>query len=201
MSKRVALASLLLLVSLRASAQSYPGGEIFGGFSYSNVAIGPRDNSLGWQMSFSVNPHRRVRLVGDFGGQYRRANVTFLGQRATLRNYQFLWGPQFTQRRGRATLFAHTLFGVAASHLTTPSGDPAHPQNVIAIDYGFAMGFGGGVDVNAGDRFAIRIFQADYIPTRLRPEPLLAQQLPRAGNWQQNFRLGFGLVVKVGKRL
>ena len=77
MSKRVALGSLLLLLSLRASTESYPGGEIFGGFSYSNAEIGPRDNFLGWQMSFSVNPHRHLRLVGDFGGQYMRIERQF----------------------------------------------------------------------------------------------------------------------------
>ncbi len=199
MRKLVMLVGLILFVRVSAWAQNYPGGEIFGGFSYASADVSGRDNFIGWQMSFSANPHRKVRLVGDFGGQYRKTSISFQGAQATLRSYQLLWGPQFTRRSRKATLFANTLFGVAAAHLTVPSGDPAHPQDVIAINFGFAMGFGGGVDVNVKDCFAIRVFQADYIPTRLRPEPLLLKQLP-SGNWQHNFRLGFGLVVKVGNR-
>ncbi len=196
----VFIAGLMLVFSMPACAQSYPGGEIFTGFSYSTAQVSARDNYFGWQISFGINPRRYVRLVGDFGGQYRESGIVFQGQTATLRNYQLLWGPEFTRRNSRATLFGHTLFGVAATHLTTPSGDPAHPQNVISINYGFAMGFGGGVDLNVGNHLAIRVFQADYIPTHLKPEPLLVVQLPPSGSWQHNFRVGVGVVLKIGKR-
>ena len=187
-----------------AVSQEYPGGEFFGGASFSSTDVSGRSNLFGWQISAAGNLYRRIRLVGDFGGQSRRTDLIAEGQHVRVKTYQFLWGPQFTWRRQRATLFTNTVLGVAAAHYVTSSGDSAHPENVLAVDYGFAAALGGGVDVNLGRRLAIRAFQADYILTHLRPDepqfsPIL-QLVPNIGYWQNNFRLGFGLVVKVGKR-
>lgn len=204
------LSFLFAGVSLSAQVTSpslsleYPGGEFFGGASFSNTDVSGRSNSFGWQISAAGNPYRRMRLVGDFGGQSRRTNLIAEGQQVRVKTYQLLWGPQFTWRRPRATLFTNTVFGVAAAHYVTSSGDSAHPENVLAVEYGFATALGGGIDVNVGRHFAIRACQADYILTHLRPDepqfsPIL-RQVPNVGNWQNNFRLGFGLVVKVGRR-
>ena len=49
------------------------------------------------------------------------------------------------------------------------------------------MGFGGGVDVSAGDRLSIRVVQADWLPSRF------------SGTWiKNNVRFGFGVVYKIG---
>jgi hypothetical protein len=202
--KCIAAILMCLILSTATLAQEYPGGEFFGGASFSNTDVSGRNNSFGWQISAAGNPYRRMRLVGDFGGQTRRTNLIADGQRVRVQTYQLMWGPQFTWRRQRTTFFTNTVMGVAAAHYVTSSGDSAHPENVLAVDFGFATALGGGVDVNAGRHFAIRLFQADYILTHLRPDlpqfsPIL-QQVPSVGNWQNNFRLGFGLVVKVGRR-
>lgn len=196
--------SLSAQVTSPSLLQEYPGGEFFGGASFSNIDVSGRSNSFGWQISAAGNPYRRMRLVGDFGGQSYRTNLVAEGQRVRVKTYQVMWGPQFTWRRQRTTLFTNTVLGVAAAHYVTSSGDSAHPENVLAVDFGFATALGGGVDVNVGRHFAIRVIQADYILTHLRPDlpqfsPIL-QQVPNVGNWQNNFRLGFGLVVKVGRR-
>src|SRR5579864_2297862 len=187
-----------------AVSQEYPGGEFFGGASFSNSDVSGRNNSFGWQISAAGNPYRRMRLVGDFGGQSRQTNLISEGQRVRVKTYQFLWGPQFTWRRQRTTLFTNTVLGVAAAHYVTSSGDSAHPENVLAVAYGFATALGGGVDVNVGRHFAVRVFQADYILTHLRPDlPSLSPisgQLTNFGNWQNNFRVGIGLVFKLGRR-
>ena len=185
-------------------SHEYPGGEFFGGASFSNTDVSGRSNSFGWQISAAGNPYRRMRLVGDFGGQSRTTNLIAEGQRVRVKTYQLMWGPQFTWRKQRTTLFTNTVLGVAAAHYVTSSGDSAHPENVLAVDFGFATALGGGVDVNVGRHIAIRVLQADYILTHLKPDlpqfsPIL-QQVPSVGNWQNNFRLGFGLVVKVGRR-
>lgn len=210
--KNIAAILIYLVVSALAFGQAgsaavseeYPGGEFFGGASFSNTDVSGRNNSFGWQISAAGNLYRRMRLVGDFGGQSRTTNLIAEGQRVRVKTYQLMWGPQFTWRRQRTTLFTNAVFGVAAAHYVTSSGDSAHPENVLAVDYGFATALGGGVDVNVGRHVAIRAFQADYILTHLRPDlpqfsPIL-QQVPSVGNWQNNFRLGFGLVVKVGRR-
>jgi hypothetical protein len=211
-ASRIAALVLCLLASTGTFAQAtsptvsreYPGGEFFGGASFSNTDVSGRSNSFGWQISAAGNLYRRMRLVGDFGGQSRQTNLIAEGQHVRVKTYQLLWGPQFTWRRPRTTLFTNTVFGVAAAHYVTASGDSAHPENVLAVDYGFATALGGGLDVNVGRHVAIRAVQADYILTHLRPDepqfsPIL-QQVPRVGNWQNNFRLGFGVVVKVGRR-
>lgn len=125
-------------------SREYPGGEFFGGASFSTADVAGRENFVGWQISAAGNPYRHMRLVGDFGGQSRRTNLTFEGQRVRIHNYQLLWGPQFTWRRERMTLFTNTVLGVAASHYVTGSSDPAHPENVLAVDFGFATALGGG---------------------------------------------------------
>jgi opacity protein-like surface antigen len=51
----------------------------------------------------------------------------------------------------------------------------------------FAMGFGGGVDVNVGDSLAIRVVQMDWIPNRLGGDLYTSE-----------FRLGFGIVFRAG---
>jgi opacity protein-like surface antigen len=71
-----------------------------------------------------------------------------------------------------ATVFAHALFGGinAGGHIS---------------DSAFAMGFGGGLDVNVNDHFAVRAVQFDWIP------------IQNAGAWDTNtIRFGFGIVIK-----
>jgi len=46
------------------------------------------------------------------------------------------------------------------------------------------IGFGGGLDVNLNPRVAVRILQADYVPTR------------SAGKWQNDFRVSIGVVFR-----
>jgi hypothetical protein len=49
------------------------------------------------------------------------------------------------------------------------------------------MGFGGGMDWNLSDRFAVRMFQVDYIPVKESPQ------------WRHNMRLQFGVVLRFAK--
>ncbi len=163
---------VLLLVATPASGQDYPKGEVFGGFSYANLdANGDREALYGWQTSVSGNFHRNAGFTADLGGQYRSiAGVS-------LQTYEFLFGPRFTARSERVTGFGHTLVGFALAR--------ASFLGVSESATGFALGFGGGVDVNASDRVAIRIFQVDYIPTRF------------SGVWRtKDFRIGAGVVIK-----
>lgn len=192
------LLGIVLVSYLPVRAQDYPHIEFFGGGSLNNANIVGRENFTGWQISAAFNPHQRVRLIGDFGGQHEDTNITWQGQPIVIRNYQVLFGPQFTWRRKRVTWFAHPLFGVGAAHFVTPSGD------VPATDFGFATAVGGGADVNVGRLFAIRVFQADYVLSHLSPQlpgiSPLAKDLPPLNDWQRSFRVGFGVVVRFARR-
>src|SRR5712692_1973418 len=88
------LASIFFVCASISCAQDYPGGEIYGGVSLANSRYFVRQTSPGWGLSFSLNPHKRVRLVADFAGQYQHSSqITFNGMNATFRDYQFLFGP------------------------------------------------------------------------------------------------------------
>ncbi len=55
-------------------------------------------------------------------------------------------------------------------------------------DTGFAMGFGGGLDIHLNGRVSIRIFQADYLPV----------DSPLIGEWRHNARIQTGIVFRFG---
>ena len=169
MRKVVFLVGLVLLAGMPAVAQDYPTAEFFSGFSYFNVDTPAAAQSFfGWQSSFSGNLGKTVGFTADFGGQYKSVAGT------TLQTYEYLFGPRLTARGDRVTGFAHVLFGGA----TARAG--------AASESGFAMGFGGGLDVNVRQGFAIRVIQLDYIPEHI------------GGAWGHNVRVGIGFVFKAG---
>jgi opacity protein-like surface antigen len=87
-----------------------------------------------------------------------------------------LFGPRFTSRPGRVEGFVHALLGGARA---SGGGDS---------DTSFTYALGGGLDIKASDRVAIRIVQLDYLRTHF------------SDNWQNNFRYSTGLVFRLGKK-
>ena len=164
----------LLLISIPGRAQeSYPKAEVFGGFSISSIAAGSpstRTSFYGWQASANGNLHRRLGIVGDFGGQYK--TVAGVG----ISNYQYLFGPQISMRHEKVTPFVHALFG---ANRTSALG---------ASSTNLGLGMGGGLDLNISDRLALRIPQFDWTP------------IHAGGVWTTNVvRIGIGLVFKGGQ--
>lgn len=175
------LAVILLTPGRPALAQDIvPRFEAFGGFSYfpANGDDFPRQNSTGFQVSLTTNVNRWFGVVADLGGQYSRASwfrgpgVPSLTTRTSV--YEYLFGPRFTMRAERASIFAHALVGQA----TGDSGIGGFS------DAGFTLGAGGGVDINLSKRLAARV-QFDWL-----------------GSFQDmiedNTRLGVGMVVRFG---
>ena len=175
------LAVTLLTIGQPALAQDVvPRFEAFGGFSYfpANGDDFPRQNSTGFQASLTTNINRWFDVVADLGGQYSNASwfrgpgVPSLTTRTAV--YEYLFGPRFTIRADRASVFAHALVGQA----TGDSGIDGFS------DAGFTLGVGGGADINLNKRFAARV-QFDWL-----------------GSFQDmienNTRLGVGMVVRFG---
>lgn len=152
----------LLCVASASAADDIPNAEVFGGFSVLSVEA---QRGFGWQASVAGNLNRNISLLADLGGHYK----------FHVSSYEYLFGPQFNARGERTTAFAHVLFGGA---------------RLLGFDSamnGFAMGIGGGLDVNATSRIALRVFQVDWIPSRFE------------GGWQNKTgRIGFGVVFKSG---
>ena len=153
-----------------AQTENPPAIEVAAGPSLlRNGATAPSFSLYGgWQAEASWNFSRHVGVTADFSGEYRSISGTRFSQ------YHYLLGPRFVARSNRASAFTHVLVG--AGNLRG-GGSSAN---------GLALGVGGGVDLNAGRRIAIRIVQADYLPTRV------------SNSWFHDFRLGVGIVFKFG---
>jgi hypothetical protein len=166
------LLGMLVIASIPVMAQDdYPKVEVFGGFSLLNFnpqeMFDERQNAYGFQANVAGNLHENFGIEADFGGQYKKI------EGYTLSTYEFLFGPRFTFRAEKASFFAHALIG------------GAHVGIEEYTDNGLAMGFGGGVDVNVNDRFAVRVVQFDWIPSKFE------------GEWSNDtVRFGFGVVIK-----
>jgi hypothetical protein len=154
-----------------AAQEVVPRAEVFGGFSISSTDFGgvTRESMWGWQGAVNGNVRSNLGLVADFGGQYKDVAGT------SLRVHQYLFGPRVFARREKITAFGHALFGGARASAAGVSAN------------GFAMGFGGGLDVNVSDRIAVRVPQFDWVPNRF------------SGVWDNStVRIGIGIVIKAG---
>jgi len=162
-------ALLVLVIAFLSSpvfAADVPTAEVFGGFSVNHRSNA--NNSLtytGWQANASFNVHKMISVVGDFAGEYKKDEDS---------QFYYLFGPRINLRKNRMTYFGEALFG----------GDHLPDANF------FAMGYGGGIDVQAG-RISIRLIQFDWIPIQL------GNDLPWVTN---NTRFGFGVVIPFGMR-
>ena len=102
-----------------------------------------------------------------------------------LQTTEALFGPQFTLRRPKATVFANILAGVTNTRLFGQAGTLY--EDLIRQN-GLTLGLGGGLDVNWTRLVAIRAFQAEYLPTR------------RNGAWEATYTLAAGVVFRLGFR-
>jgi len=143
-----------------------------------------RVGSNGFLVEFNQNVHRNVGIVTSLSGTYK--NVGYFDRlsghtfRAKVKRYDLMAGPRFNARYANATPFAHALFGI--SHVRADF-DEVFNSNAKR-DTAFAMAFGGGLDLRAGEHFDVRAGQVDYIPTFFD------------GKRQDNFRFSAGVKIK-----
>jgi hypothetical protein len=178
MRKLIMLLAVMFAAAIPSLAQDYPTTEIFGGYSFlSAKPFGERESLHGWGFSFAGNFGPRWGGVAEFSGHYGSTVITVpvIGPvEEDINIYTFLFGPRVSARGDSATAFGHVLLGGARLSLAGLSSTD------------FAMAIGGGVDVNAGKNFAIRVVQADYVPNRI------------GGSWNSDFRVQAGVVIKLG---
>jgi len=93
-----------------------------------------------------------------------------------VQRYDLLAGPRYNWRPNGVTPFVHALFGI--SHVRADFDDRTRS------DTAFAMAFGGGLDVHAGEHVDVRVVQVDYLPTFFN------------GRRQDNLRASAGVKIK-----
>ena len=146
------VALLLGMFSLAASAQEMgtaaPKAEIFAGYQYSRFDGGV--NANGWDTAVSTNLNNWFGIGGDFSGAYSSPSGV------SLNTYTYTFGPVVSYRHNEKwTPFAHFLLGGFHSS--------ASASGLSTSDSGFAMMFGGGVDVKATQHVALRAIQFDWL--------------------------------------
>jgi hypothetical protein len=180
MNKLILVFLILGLLCLPLMAQDDPKAEVFGGYQFlrlSNLgSTGYNLNTNGWDASATGNFNKYLGITGDFSGAYKSTTGTvsgsFAGVSGTLTGtahfhlYSYTFGPVLSLHAGRLTPFAHGLFGGAHASLSgcgtattaggTGSGCASGSRN------GFAMMYGGGLDVKADKLISIRLAQVDW---------------------------------------
>ncbi len=149
MRKFIGFALLFGMCSLAAVAQERaPKAEIFGGYQYTRFDGGL--NANGWDTTLTGNLNHWFGAAADFSGAYKSQNGV------SVNNYTYTFGPVISMRRNETfTPFAHFLAGGFRSSAASGS--------LSASGSGFAMMLGGGVDVKATQRIAVRAIQFDWL--------------------------------------
>lgn len=143
-----------------------------------------RENYNGFNAEFNQNLTRHVGIVTSLSGTYN--NNGYLDLRsgrvfgARAQRYDLMIGPRYNWRPDGVTPFVHAMAGV--THMRVSFDDTL--TNRKKADTAFALAFGGGVDVHAGEHLDIRVIQVDYLPTFFN------------STRQDNIRAGAGIKIK-----
>ena len=206
MFKTMLVGMMILTCASLTAAQTddYKKLELFGGYSYHVVGNDLDDDDVipdpegfrGFNTAITGNVSRYFGLKFDFAGHFKSRPVPFgplfNGIDVDSRRYTYLGGVQFKNNSSEATFkpFVHALVGATqvrhrvkiTDQLCIAIAPSPCPADFTEKDTGFAAALGGGVDIRASDRIDFRLFQIDYLPTRL------------FDGRQQTIRLGIGIV-------
>jgi opacity protein-like surface antigen len=204
------LACAVLSKAQKPGNDQFPKIEIFGGYSSietndHNFHFGPNFNATntdfdeggrGFEATVTRNLHRYFGIMGDFSAHFSRDQgpITLappcaqppcpsVTQRAELnpRLFNFLAGPEIKGRnRTRLTPFAHALFGMTHTTATFKTSGPALTLSRTDADTGFAMTFGGGLEVRVLSRVSFRT-SLDYSKAFVGSSALPPQRVRSVG--------------------
>jgi outer membrane protein OmpA-like peptidoglycan-associated protein len=187
-----------------------PKVELFLGYSYWRAvpqSTGNRIDAMhGGSASIAYNLNHHLGLVFDLGGfrvdslQFTNTGPAFTPSRVVDADgsvFSFLFGPRVSFRdHGRFTPFLQVLAGAAhAGEVTLDSCNVAILAcQPLPSETAFALTAGGGLDYRLNRRFALRLFQAEYLLTHFQDPSSLSGD----SGWQSNVRLSAGLVLRFG---
>jgi hypothetical protein len=189
----IALAFALCLLGVYASAQTdiQPRDEIFGGYSYLNehgtadfgVKLPNIDKGFDASNTFyftRTGAARNLGFVTDGSGHFDRDH-DFVGIGFALGGLQYKY-----HTAGVFSPFARFLIGVANLSPALPPTPPNFPNQ-----WKFAVGGGGGIDLNVTRWLAVRAVQLDYLHNSYNASFPTSTQ-----NWN-HFRVAGGLLVSL----
>jgi len=132
-----------------ADSREYPKVELFGGYQYTRIGGVGGVNANGWNSAITGNATSWFGVTADFSGAYKGIGDV------NAKVHTFTFGPTFSRRGGRVTMFAHFLLG--GFHASAGFGGLSGSTN------GFTTMAGGGVDAKITSHVSLRVFQADWL--------------------------------------
>lgn len=170
-----AILVMVLMAARPSVAQNTTRYDVFAGYSFLRLdskSYGYTDysNLDGANLAGQYNVTHYLAAVADVSATFAQ-NQHF---------YTFMAGPEFSTKRYRGRWFGHALFGKARNGNEIPG---------VGSSLGRSIAIGGGYDYPFRQRFAIRVFQADYLNTSTY------------GVTQNNVRVSAGVVIHLAKSL
>ena len=182
MKKPISVFGIVFVLTLVATAQGdYPKVELAGGYSYVNInpQVITSQNFNGGGGAFVYNFSSIFGLKADFMGYgggtgwtgWLRTHGYNLNGSASGNAFTYLFGPQLKKHSGKFQPFGEGLFGAFHSNgygtvigcLQTGSCDS---RSGNGNNNGFAMEFGGGLDISVSKHVQIRPVEVDYLYAR-----------------------------------
>jgi hypothetical protein len=167
----------------------------------------------GFDGSITYNVSRYIGIKGDLTGHFKSEafvdKFTPPGVTQTLANqerlYNFLGGVQIknNSKTARVKPFAHVLAGVARYTNRQQQTLDLFPVFNFTIQdrlTSFAIKLGGGLDIRAGKRIDVRVFEFDYNPVFAgdrQPQSIAGPftKVSFSGKTAHNYTFGVGIVI------
>ena len=205
-SKWILVLALVSLFSIASFAQDYPKFEVPVGFSFVNVHPNPAPitsfNVFGGGGGFVYNVSPLVGIKADFKGytqgtglrdQLKKTASLWATSNGNLFTYMF--GPQIKKHSGMFQPFgrgpvwrrAHQRRMPPSARIEGKLGSGSGNNN------GFAMEFGGGLDIPIGKTIQFRPVEVDYLATHFG-----ANHIANYSAWQNNFKYVAGVNFTFG---
>jgi opacity protein-like surface antigen len=185
--RKVSLFAVFVLLCASFAVAQESKGEFFAGYSYMHVDCGSgcTDSSFpaGFNLDGSYYFSRLLGVTADF--DYHHKSLSDIAPDATGRTFGLHFGPRVKARMGKIEPFGHALLGF------TDLGISASGSSVS--DKAFSMKLGGGVDVNASRRFAIRLGEFNYYRTSFG---MSSSVDPNGQDHQNNYSFSAGVVLR-----
>ena len=202
--KWICLAGFLCLVTMAAAAQdNYPEFEVPVGFSFVNVhpnqALLTSFNVFGGGGGFVYNFTPLLGIKADLMGYTQGSGQRLIVNGQLLGNvsgnlFTYMFGPQIKKHSGKFQPFGEGLFGAAHTNLAANicrleggCGSGSGSNN------GFAMEFGGGLDIPITQSIQFRPVEVDYLYTHFG-----SNHIAGASASQNNFKYVAGINFTFG---
>ncbi len=199
----LAVSAFVVFFTLGAAAQEYPKFEVPVGFSFVNVhpnqALLTSFNVFGGGGGFVYNVTPVIGIKADFMGYTQGTGQKLVQNGQVLGNvsgnlFSYMFGPQFKKHSGKFQPFGEALFGAAHTNLDAnicklENGCGSGSGN----NNGFAMEFGGGLDIPITKSIQFRPVEVDYLYTHFG-----SNHIANASASQNNFKYVAGVNFTFG---